>query len=139
MYGSLILTSCRRQCIACACCGSPILPSCRSQCIACACLWFADSNFVQAAMHSVCLLWFADSNFLQALLRQVLVDLPRTCPTIPLFQTEFVQRVRLIDVRFPRPPGLLYSLHCSRQGRLSRQRCSTTAVYTCRALAYPFV
>jgi hypothetical protein len=29
----------------------------------------------------------------QALLRQVLVDLPRTCPGIPLFHTEFVQRV----------------------------------------------
>lgn len=29
----------------------------------------------------------------QALLRQVLVDLPRTCPGIPLFHTDFVQRV----------------------------------------------
>ena len=29
----------------------------------------------------------------QALLRQVLVDVPRTSPGIPLFQTEFVQRV----------------------------------------------
>lgn len=30
----------------------------------------------------------------QALLRQVLVDVPRTCPGIPLFHTDFVQRVR---------------------------------------------
>ncbi len=29
----------------------------------------------------------------QALLRQVLVDVPRTSPGIPLFQAEFVQRV----------------------------------------------
>ena len=37
---------------------------------------------------------FVKSDKEQALLRQVLVDLPRTCPGIPLFHTDFVQRVR---------------------------------------------